>query len=220
MYILSIDKQMPLHYIGAVTIFQQSIWWWEVKVKLKEIASIQMGYSFRARLESMDAGTVAVIQMKDLTDRNRVDTRALACVDMEKPKEHHLVKPGDIIFRSRGLASTSAILEKDPGIAVVAAPLLRIRVSDHNIVPEYLNWFISQTPAQTFFASQAKGTTQRMISKETLDGLEVFIPPLDQQRAIVAMASLAEDEQHIMKKLAEKRRQYVSITLIRLAQGA
>jgi hypothetical protein len=191
-----------------------------VKVELKDIASIQTGYSFRARLESMDSGTVAVIQMKDLTDRNRVDSRALAFVDMEKPKEHHLVKPGDLIFRSRGLTSTSAILEEDPGIAIVSAPLLRIRVTDHNILPEYLNWFISQKSAQTFFTSQAKGTAQRMISKETLEGLEVYIPPLDRQRAIVTIASLAEEEQHIMKKLAEKRRQCVSTTLIRLAQGA
>jgi restriction endonuclease S subunit len=168
----------------------------------------------------MDSGTVAVIQMKDLTDRNRVDSRALAFVDMEKPKEHHLVKPGDLIFRSRGLTSTSAILEEDPGIAIVSAPLLRIRVTDHNILPEYLNWFISQKSAQTFFTSQAKGTAQRMISKETLEGLEVYIPPLDRQRAIVTIASLAEEEQHIMKKLAEKRRQCVSTTLIRLAQGA
>jgi hypothetical protein len=191
-----------------------------VKVELKNIASIQMGYSFRARLESMDTGTVAVIQMKDLTDRNRVDSRALVLVDMAKPKEHHLVKPGDLIFRSRGLVSTSAILEEDPGIAVVAAPLLRIRVTDNGVLPEYLNWFIRQKPAQTFFASQAKGTAQRMISKGTLEGLKVFIPPLDRQRAIVTMASLAEEEQQIMKKLADKRRQCISTKLIRLAQGA
>jgi hypothetical protein len=191
-----------------------------VKVELKDIASIQMGYSFRARLESMDTGTVAVIQMKDLTDQNRVDCNALVLVDMEKPKEHHLVKPGDLILRSRGLVSTSAILEDNPGVAVVAAPLLRIRLTHHDIMPEYLNWFISQTPAQTYFTSQAKGSTQRMISKETLDGLEVFFPPLDRQRTIVTMASLAEKEQHILEKLADKRRQYISTTLIRLAQGA
>ena len=81
----------------------------------------------------MDAGNVSVIQMKDLTDRNRVDSNALTLVDMEKPKEHHLVKPGDLIFRSRGLTTNSAILLDDPGTAVVAAPLLRIRVKDRNI---------------------------------------------------------------------------------------
>jgi hypothetical protein len=191
-----------------------------VKVKLKDIAFIQMGYSFRARLESLDNGTVSVIQMKDLMEQNRVDSKALALVDMEKPKEHHLVKPGDLIFRSRGLINKSAILLDDPGTALVAAPLLRIRVNDPGIMPEYLNWFISQRPAQTFFASQAKGTAQQMISKEALGELEVFVPPLNRQRTIVAMASLAEEEQHIMERLTEKRRQYISTTLIRLAQGA
>lgn len=179
-----------------------------------------MGYSFRSRLEAMATGTVAVIQMKDLTDHNRVDCRTLALIDMEKPKGNHLVKRGDLFFRSRGLVSTSAILEEEPGIAVVAAPLLRIRVTDPAIMPEYLNWFISQQQAQTFFVSQAKGTSQRMISKETLEKLEVLNPPLDIQRAIVAMASLVEEEHNIMKKLADKRRQYISTTLMRLAQGA
>jgi hypothetical protein len=179
-----------------------------------------MGYSFRSRLESMETGTVAVIQMKDLTDRNRVDSRGLALVDMEKPREHHLVKPGDLIFRSRGLVSTSAILQEDPGIAIVAAPLLRIRVTEHEILPEYLNWFISRTPAQTFFASQAKGTAQRMISKEALEGLEVFFPPVGRQRTIVEITALAEKERHILEKLAERRHQFISTHLIRLAQGA
>jgi len=191
-----------------------------VKVVLKDIASIQMGYSFRARLEFMDSGAVAVIQMKDLTDQNRVDCSTLARVDMMKPKEHHLAKPGDLIFRSRGLTSTSAILLDDPGIAVVAAPLLRIRVSDHGILPDYLNWFIRQASAQAFLTSHAKGTAQKMISKETLEGLEVFAPPLVRQQTIVEITAMAEQEQHILEKLAERRHQFISTHLIRLAQGA
>jgi hypothetical protein len=191
-----------------------------VKVALRDIASIQMGYSFRTRLESMDSGNVAVIQMKDLPDSNRVNCSALARVDMENPKEHHLAKPEDLIFRSRGLTSTSAILLDDPGKAVVAAPLLRIRVSDHVILPEYLNWFMRQAPAQVFLTSHAKGTAQKMISKETLEGLEVFVPPLERQRTIVEITALAEKEQHILEKLAERRHQFISTHLIRLAQGA
>jgi restriction endonuclease S subunit len=190
-----------------------------VKVALKDVSSIQMGYSFRTRLESMDSGSVAVIQMKDLTNQNRVNCSALAKIEMEKPREHHLAKPGDLIFRSRGLTSTSAILSDDPGIAVVAAPLLRIRVTDHGVLPEYLNWFISQAPAQAFLTSHAKGTAQKMISKETLEGLEVFVPPLERQRAIVEITALAEKERHIMEKLAERRHQFISTQLTRLAQG-
>ena len=190
-----------------------------MRTELKSIAMVQMGYSFRTRLEQMEAGEIAVIQMKDLTDRNRVDCGGLMRIDMEKLGEHHLVRPGDLVFRSRGMVTTSAILTEDPGPAVVAAPLLRIRVMHRNVLPEYLNWFINQRPAQAFLASHAKGTGQQMISKPALESLEVLVPSLDRQKAIAELAALGESEQNLMKNLAEKRHQYVSTTLMQLAQG-
>ena len=190
-----------------------------MKVTLKKIASVQAGYSFRTRIESMISGAVAVIQMKDLASNNRVCCDELVRVDMEIPKGHHLVKPGDLIFRSRGLTTSSALLADDPGDAVLAAPLLRIRVTSNRILPEYLNWFISQCPAQSYFTSCSEGTALKMISKQSLENLEVDVPPIARQRLIVEMALLAEEEQCILRKLADKRNQYISTTLIHLAQG-
>jgi restriction endonuclease S subunit len=189
-----------------------------MKVLLKDIATIQMGYSFRSRIQSMDSGTVAVIQMKDLTDENTVNCDSLTYIDIGKFNDSHYVKKGDLIFRSRGLSATAAIVADDPGIAVLSSPLFKIRLTRPDVLPEYLNWFISQLPAQIFLASHAKGTTQQMISKEALEQLEVLLPPLDKQKSIVALASLADDEQRIMKQLAIKRKQYISATLIREAQ--
>jgi len=177
-----------------------------------------MGFSFRSRLQSMDSGAVAVIQMKDLTDENTVNCNNLTFINIDKFNKNHYVKKGDLIFRSRSLSSTSAILLKDPGLVVVSAPLLKIRVTDPAVMPEYLNWFISQLPAQIFLASHARGTTQKMIGKETLEMLEIHVPPMEKQKAIVALATLAEEEQRIMKQLAIKRKQYISATLIREAQ--
>lgn len=190
-----------------------------MKTKLKKIASIQMGYSFRSRIEAKDSGEVAVIQMKDLTDDNSVDCSGLIRVDMELPKAHHIVRVGDLIFRSRGLTATSAILTDDPGVAVVSAPLLRIRVDEQLVLPEYLNWFISQTTAQSYLASRAMGTAQKMITKETLEGIEVFLPSLKRQREITELAALADKEQRLLSRLALKRRQYTSTILMQLAQG-
>ena len=190
-----------------------------MKNVLKKIAAVQAGYSFRTRLESLDSGAVAVIQMKDLTGSNQVCCDELVKVDMDTPRGHHLVRPGDLIFRSRGLTSTSALLTDDPGVAVLAAPLLRIRITSNSILPEYLNWYISQPPAQSYFASCAEGTALKMISKQSLENLEVFVPSIARQRLVVEMASLAAEEQRILKTLAEKRNQYISSKLLQLAQG-
>ncbi|MCF6335295.1 MAG: restriction endonuclease subunit S [Spirochaetales bacterium] len=191
-----------------------------MKVKLKNLATIQMGYSFRSRLEVSPGGDVAVIQMKDLLSNNTVDCCHLMKIDMEVVKNHHLVRKRDLVFRSRGQITTSAVILEAPGKAVVAAPLLRIRVTAiERILPEYLNWYINQREAQIFLTSKADGTTQKMISKQTVENLEVSLPPLEQQKSIVELALLSSQEQTVLRALTEKRKQYVETILIQLAEG-
>jgi len=191
-----------------------------MKVKIKKLATVQMGYSFRSRLEASRVGDVAVIQMKDLLDDNTVDCGGLMKIKMEGVKEHHLARTGDLVFRSRGHLTTAAVLLEDPGKAVVAAPLLRIRVTKlDKVLPEYLNWYISQRDAQIFLTSRAKGTVQKMISKQAIEDLEVFLPTIEQQKNIIELASLSAREQTILNTLAEKREQYISAVLMQFAKG-
>ena len=68
-------------------------------MKLKSVTDIQMGYSFRSRLEPEDDGDVAVIQMKDLLDDNTVSCENAIRVYMDSIKETHLVQKGDLVFR-------------------------------------------------------------------------------------------------------------------------
>ena len=189
-------------------------------VRIKNIATVQVGYSFRSRLEVSKGGGVAVIQMKDLLDDNTVGCDQLIKIDMDSVKDHHLACKGDLVFRSRGLVSNAAILLEDPGKAVVAAPLLRIRITKPEIIlSEYLNWYISQREAQVFLTSRAIGTAQKMISKEVLESLEVLLPSLDKQKSIVELALLSVREQTLSSVLAQKRRQYMSTLLMQLAKG-
>ena len=191
-----------------------------MNLKIKQLATVRMGYSFRSRLEASRGGKVAVIQMKDLLQDNTVGCKKLVKIEMETVKEHHLAQKGDLVFRSRGQITTAAILLEDPGKAVVAAPLLRIRITKPDkILPEYLNWYISQRDAQIFLASRAKGTVQKMISKQTVEDMEVYLPTLKKQQHIVDLAKLSARERTILGTLSEKRDQYISTLLMHLAKG-
>lgn len=214
-----VDKH--LHFLYFIQKWRYSILQGEqVKMKIKKLATVQMGYSFRSRLEASEGGGVAVIQMKDLLDDNTVGCDGLVKINMEAVKEHHLAQKGDLVFRSRGSLTTAAVLLEDPGKAVVAAPLLRIRVTKPDtVLPEYLNWYISQRDAQIFLTSRAKGTVQKMISKQAVENLEVSLPPLEQQKNIIELASLSAREQIILNTLAEKRKQYISTILMQFAKG-
>ena len=191
-----------------------------MKKKLKEITSVQMGYSFRSRLEASEGGGVAVIQMKDLLDDNTVGCDGLVRINMDAMKKHHLAQRGDLVFRSRGHVTTAAVLLENPGKAVVTAPLLRIRVTrPDKVLPEYLNWYINQRDAQIFLTSRAKGTVQKMISKRAIEDLEVALPSLEKQKNIVELATLSVREQTLLQQLSDKREQYISTILMQLAKG-
>ncbi len=191
-----------------------------MKMKVKKLATVQMGYSFRSRLEASEGGGVAVIQMKDLLDDNTVGCDGLVRINMETVKDHHLAQRGDLVFRSRGSLTTAAVLLEDPGKAVVAAPLLRIRVTKPDkVLPEYLSWYISQRDAQVFLTSRAKGTVQKMISKQAIEDLEVALPTLEKQKNIVELATLIAREQTLLHTLADKREQYISTVLMQFAKG-
>lgn len=190
-----------------------------MKMKLAKLANVNTGYSFRSRIQTYEEG-VSVIQMKDLPDNNTIKCNGFVKTDIEDVKERHLVKKGDLVFRSRGHIYTSAVILDDPGRAIIAAPLLRIRVKRTGVIlPEYLNWFISQYDAQTYLNSRAKGTGQKMISKQVLEDLEVSFPGLENQKKIVEISSLFASEQNLLHKLADKREQYVAAILRKFAKG-
>ena len=169
-----------------------------------------MGLSFRSRIEPEADGTVAVIQMRDLTENNKLSHRNLITVTMDSLSDRHLVKRRDLIFRSRGQTTTAAIVDTEIGPAVVAAPLLRVRATSKHVLPEYLCWFVNHPSAQAFLHSRATGTAMTVIGKSALDALEVPLPALETQERIVALADLSNQEQRLMRELAKKKEKLVN----------
>ena len=188
-----------------------------MKNKLKDIALVQMGLSFRSRIEPEADGNVAVIQMRDLTEDNKLDHSNLTTININDINERHLVKYKDLVFRSRGKTTTATIIDNEPGRTVVSAPLFLIRTTSQKVLPEYLYWFINQSSSQAFLHSRATGTAMTMIGKSVLDALEIPLPDLETQKQIVTLADLLNKEQRLMRDLAEQKEKLVKAIQMRLA---
>ncbi|MEI6727641.1 MAG: restriction endonuclease subunit S [Actinomycetes bacterium] len=186
---------------------------------LRGLVDIQIGYGFRAGVEPDPAGLVGVIQMKDLGDDHIVDLASLVRVSMDVPAGRQ-VHEGDIILRSRGDRSTCAIVVGDPGPALVAAPLLRLRVVDDRLLSAYLNWYINQPSAQAHFARHAEGSLVKMISTQVLEDLEVEVPPLDRQEGIVALAALSQRERRLCSDIHAARGYLLTDIMMKYAKGS
>jgi restriction endonuclease S subunit len=188
-------------------------------VRLKEIAEIQMGYSFRSKLLGQQDSNVAVIQMKDLTEANTVETSSLIKIYLDKFDDRHIVKKSDLVFRSRGQNNTMAIMNKELQNAVLAAPLLKIRINKKVILPEYLLWFINNPESRRWFSKRREGSHGGMINKKALEEFEVLIPSLDKQKEILEISNSMMKEEQIMKRLLVLHKQYNSHLLLKIAKG-
>lgn len=181
---------------------------------LSELADIQMGYPFRSRLEHEPDGDVAVIQMKDLVgERMDAVPPDLVRVNLAGRAGRYLLRPGDILFRSRGQTNTAVLIAVDLGQALIAAPLMSLRAKSAAVRPDYLAWCINQPASQAYLRTELRGTSVQMISTESLGQLDVVVPSLQRQAAIVELAELGTREQQLMSQTAQLRQRYLQHNL-------
>jgi hypothetical protein len=184
---------------------------------LGQLASIRMGYPFRSRLEHDAAGAIAVVQMKDIDDASVLHVEGAVRLDLAGVKEHHFIKRGDLVFRSRGRTNSAALISADIGPAVLAAPMLLIRPLQ--VLPEYLLWYINLPAIQSLLAAQAEGTSVRMISKAALEALEISAPSRRKQQQIVEVSALAAAEQALLRQIAQEKKRLADGILMRYARN-
>jgi restriction endonuclease S subunit len=96
-----------------------------------------------------------------------------------------------------------------------------IRVLPNQLVlPAYLHWFINLATTQQKMNAFARGTTIRMISAESMEGLELELPTLDRQQKIVAAVELNRQIVLTQTQLTEKRQRYNEEILLLYAKGS
>src|SRR5262249_31510148 len=157
-----------------------------------DIAEIRTGYSFRGRLEPHPAGTVSVIQMKDIDRSNSLQAEGMVRILAPKDFDKHLVRPGDLLFRCRGESYSAALVDHDLDHTITASPMMLIRPLKQTVDPAYLRWFLNQPSTHNALASVAAGTAVKIINKAALEKLSIPIPPMETQRRIAAVGKLAE----------------------------
>lgn len=183
---------------------------------LKEIADIRTGYSFRTKLEPDVKGNILVVQLRELSEKNKIDISTAEKINMHDISDNYLLRKDDLVFRSRGMDSTAAIMDISSDNIILSAPFQRIRLRDRAvIIPEYLLWYINSKEAQTYFAINKTGTSVVMISTAVLMDLPVVIPSLEIQKKIVAINFLSEREIEIQEELIRKKKLLTETLLLK-----
>lgn len=186
--------------------------------KLGDVADIYSGFPVRSRIAHDETGAVAIVQMKDIDDDGTLHFERAVRQHLPAARAHHLLQPGDLVFRSRGQNNLAAVVTGDPGAAVLASPLLLIR--PRTALPAYLHWHLNLPATQAALAALSAGTSVQMISKAVLANLELPMPDLARQQLIVNAAALAAAEQRLTQQIATARKRLIDHLLTRQASAA
>jgi restriction endonuclease S subunit len=97
-----------------------------------------------------------------------------------------------------------------PFPAVCSPHFFVLRIRGLVVEPRFLAWQINQIPAQEYLQREATGSHILNIRREVIERLEIVIPSLARQAAIVAFAEEATREKRLLSALIENRQQQMN----------
>lgn len=182
-----------------------------MKKKITEITDVQLGYQFRKKIEPVDDGTHRVIQIRDFDDHRILHKEGLSRVKIDKPAEHYLINKGDVLFLSRGHRNWAVSISDDCEDTIAVSHFFVLKIRNASVIPEYIAWYINQTPAQEYLHNIARrGTHIPIIPLSAFKGLTVDLPDKVTQKKIVELSNLMEKEKQLLNELQGKRSQLVN----------
>ena len=120
-------------------------------MKLKKIAKIQSGYISRGKIDHREDGTSLLLQAKDIdADHLSYRTDALVRFMPRLSGKDRFLKPGNILFMARGARNFSVLINELPESVLAAACFFVVRISNSEILPEYLCWYLNQSPVEKY----------------------------------------------------------------------
>lgn len=180
------------------------------KRRLAEAAEISAGHPLRAGVDELLPGDVGVIQIRNVDPDTGVDWKSVPRVELPPARRIEFLNPGDVIFSTRGTHTYAVALGAVPFPAVCSPHFFVLRVQRGAIEPRFLAWQINQPAAQEYLQREATGSHILNIRREVIERLEIVIPSLARQAAIVAFADDVTREKRLLSALIENRQQQMN----------
>ncbi len=168
-----------------------------LKTLIKDITHIQTGLFAKP----LGEGDVIYLQVKHFDEDGKLQSALHGDLLSAYLSEKHLLKDGDVLFAAKGTKNFAAVFENHNEPAVASTSFFVIRPSDQKLLPQYLAWFLNNRNTQTLLKGQAIGTSIPSISKQVLENLEIAVPSIETQKAILQITKLRNKEKSLKQKI-------------------
>lgn len=194
---------------------------WQAK-KLKFIISEPLQYGANEPAGFDDASLPRYIRITDINEDGSLREETFRSLP-EHIAEPYLLKQGDLLFaRSGATVGKTFLYRKSWGRAAYAGYLIRARIRPTQAVPGFLFYFAHSNSYWDWLSSRVIQATIQNVSAEKYATLKIGLPPVNEQRVIVAtldertkeIDSLIAKAQQGIAKLREYRVAIISAAVI------
>jgi len=172
-----------------------------LKAVLKHITSIQTGVFAKP----IQKGEIVYLQAKHFDEGGKLAETLYPDLESSSKIEKHLLKKGDVLFAAKGSKNFAAWYENDEMPAVASTSFFVVRITDDNVLPGYLTWFLNHPMTQSLLKGQARGSSIASISKAVLSELEIPIPIIQKQELILRIFKLRNKEKNLKHQIENLR---------------
>ncbi|MDS4040941.1 MAG: restriction endonuclease subunit S [Candidatus Competibacter sp.] len=176
-----------------------------MKKRLLDIAEFRMGYQFRGKVKPDPAGTVRVVQIKDIDSDLRIRVADLVTVTLDRP-EPYRIQVGDVLFLGRGHRLYAVLVPEVEPNTIATGYFFILRPNPRAVLPAYLAWSLNQPDFQESLRPFHRGSHVPMVSRTDVEELRIEAPPLDVQQRILTLNGLLDRERRLCAAILEKRR--------------
>ena len=177
----------------------------KLKKAIRHIAQAQTGLFAKPGVK----GEVVYLQGKHFDEGGNLTQTLHPDLPADQVSDKHLLKAGDVLFAAKGNKNFAAVYESHNPAAVASTSFFVLRLTTETMLPEYFAWFLNNPSTQTLLKAQAIGTSMASISKAVLEELEIPIPSLETQKAIVQIARLRNAEKQLKQQLEALREKQI-----------
>ena len=181
-----------------------------MKTLIKDITNIQTGLFAKPA----GSGELVYLQSKHFDEYGQLHSVLHPDLIAEGISEKHLLKEGDVVFAAKGTKNFAAVFENHNEPSVASTSFFVIRITDQKLLPQYLAWVLNSHTIQILLKGQAIGTSIPSISKQVLENLEITVPSIETQKAILQITKLRNNEKSLKKKIETLREKQIQQQII------
>jgi type I restriction enzyme S subunit len=176
---------------------------WEFK-ELGAVSAINYGYTESASIEPIGPQFLRITDIQD--DRVNWESVPYCKIESADLPKYRLAN-GDIVFARTGATTGKSFLVNDPPEAVFASYLIRLRLLDKKLLPEFVSLFFQTAGYWKSIKDGSTGSAQGGFNATKLAALSIPVPSLAEQKRIVGILDEVFESIATAKANAEKNLQ-------------